>query len=89
MASVGRVVLSSSLPVVTRRRGSSAFIWRAFHSHKHSSGPYFTYSNTVNLNLEPEEPRKGYDNIGKVTAITLVQIGPSSSSVRTILPYAK
>ena len=39
--------------------------------------------------LEPEEPRKEYEKIGRVTAIIFVQKLAHSSSVRAILPYAK
>ena len=44
------------------------------------------------FDLDPEEPRKRYENIGRVTVIFSSKNcpnWPSSYSVRAILPYAK
>ena len=42
-----------------------------------------------NFDLEPKEPQKRHEKIGRVTAIILIQKSPSGSSVRAYLPYAK
>ena len=40
---------------------------------------YFTYGNTVNFDLEPEEPRKRYEKNGRAMAIILVQKSSKSA----------